>query len=324
MKYTKLSFNLWSKCTSSCAVCLHGCNPNGVESLSVAKVKDILDFASKDKDITQVYFSGGEIFMDLPVVEELVSYAALKSLHVICATNGFWSENYKKTQAILKKLQDKGLKEINLSVDVYHQKYVKIENIRVLLKALSSLNIKSQISVIIDKKNKYESIRLLGEIAEYATDSTIALIPIWTRKSTGEKNDIELVYCNKSEGDLYCSLTNGLLIHFNGKVYPCGNFALCGNEQFSVGDINTDNFSTIYERAKEHLLVNNLILNGLQPLYKELKESGFIEQTHFSNGCEFCLHALEDEKLRSFIEANILKKDIQRVKRFIYLQNNLI
>ena len=64
------------------------------------------------------------------------------------ATNGFWATDESTAYNKMKNLKDRGLSHISLSYDRYHNKYIKADNIKNILRVSLDVEISVSISVV--------------------------------------------------------------------------------------------------------------------------------------------------------------------------------
>jgi hypothetical protein len=92
-------------------------------------VKRVIDEAHSLGVVTLVVFTGGEPFLLADDLYAAVKHAAGKGLLVRIVTKAYWATSIDRACAILSRLRDAGLTEINYSCDDFHQESIPIEQI---------------------------------------------------------------------------------------------------------------------------------------------------------------------------------------------------
>ena len=135
---------LTERCDIACAHCWLGPSSNGAD-MPLDEAKGYIDQASSIPSVEWISFTGGEPFLLLGLLNELVGYASAKGLRTECVTNCSWAETPAKTEESLKSLRVSGLNVVNISADDFHQEFVPFENVRNCFEAAKSLGLKTVI-----------------------------------------------------------------------------------------------------------------------------------------------------------------------------------
>jgi organic radical activating enzyme len=135
---------LTERCDIACAHCWLGPSSNGAD-MTFDEAKGYIDQASSIPSVEWISFTGGEPFLLLRRLNELVGYASAKGLRTECVTNCSWAETPEKTEEKLKSLKTSGLDVVNISADDFHQEFVPFENVRNCYEAAKSLGLKTVI-----------------------------------------------------------------------------------------------------------------------------------------------------------------------------------
>jgi len=141
------------KCPAACKCCGYNAGPNRSEVMAVNDARNIIDQASKIKGIENISFSGGEPFLYLPLLEELISYANDLGLNTTAVTNGFWARDLETSMKIIDSLQKKGLKKLAISIDDFHNEYIPLQIVKNAVMAVDSSNIHLDVQILKSKNN---------------------------------------------------------------------------------------------------------------------------------------------------------------------------
>lgn len=289
---TQISFVYSYKCNASCAHCCFSAGPSEIMALNPDILKDCLSSA-KSYGCKIAGFTGGEILLFKNEIFQLLSYAKKLGYENIIATNGFWAKDRNATESIVKELKNRNVTYVIISASKYHNEFVPLKNVFLLIDLLTEYEISTQIevfksegslnSMIQSKLNKlkgplvkivWRSIGPFGRAKSLLKNSSVdSLAPQWTS----------------------CQNAFSPAIHPDGNVYLCCSAATgqlnpgSQNNLLCVGNVNSENLTTILKRHEQSQFANALAFKGFQHL-RELKDdyqSG--EGVSFSHECQECV-----------------------------------
>jgi len=127
------------QCQSKCAHCLYNCGPSWKEWMDLEDVKSAL-VATKHWDHQyRVHITGGEPFLNFPLLIESVKIASELDIPVYVETNAGWAYRDKDVNEKLKLLIDAGLRSIMISVSPFHAESIPPERTLRLIKIATRL-----------------------------------------------------------------------------------------------------------------------------------------------------------------------------------------
>ncbi len=98
INFYNVTFIYTFKCNIQCAHCLYECGPQREEKLSVDAVKNSLK-SLKKLEINNFTLTGGEPFLYIEEIEEILSFANSLDLKCLIGTNGFWGKTYEEVKS---------------------------------------------------------------------------------------------------------------------------------------------------------------------------------------------------------------------------------
>lgn len=117
------------KCTIQCEHCMLSCSPMRNEKIGLSFAKDILKTV-KRFGCKSVLFSGGEVFIFKDELFELAQLCSSLGMAIEIETNGFFGKELNIIRAYLDPIFSlSNNKVLYISLDYYHLKYIKLENI---------------------------------------------------------------------------------------------------------------------------------------------------------------------------------------------------
>lgn len=124
-------------CGASCACCYATCTPAGRRWMAVADaVKVWADLIDASPHGCRVHLTGGEVFGRFEYLLEVCRAAKREGLGPLEAveTNGFWADDADVVADRLTALDAAGMGRLTVSTDPYHQQFVPIERVRLLVR----------------------------------------------------------------------------------------------------------------------------------------------------------------------------------------------
>jgi hypothetical protein len=252
-----------------------------------------------------ISFTGGEPFLLLGLLNELVGYASAKGLRTECVTNCSWAETPAKTEKSLKSLRASGLNVVNISADDFHQEFVPFEKVRNCFEAAKSLGIKTvimsaaqaggalRLAEIINRLGS-EEVGTLGDEKSRKGLSAIAVetgfIPVG--RAAELPRDKWIIGESQTEGACRLVLRD-IGIDLGGELLAC-----CSAASFlargRLGSVDETGIQQLLDDAGELPLFKILSEQGPSSLADSL---GIRWRDGFVSRCHICYEVLKDPRL---------------------------
>jgi hypothetical protein len=295
---------LTERCDIACSHCWLEPSSNGAD-MTLDEAKGYIDQASSIPSVEWISFTGGEPFLLLGLLNELVGYASAKGLRTECVTNCSWAETPAKTEESLKSLRASGLDVVNISADDFHQEFVPFENVRNCFEAAKSLGLKT---VIMSTAQAGGALRLAEIINRLGSDEVGTLGDEKSRKGLSAiavetgfipvgraaelPRDKWLIGESPTEGPCRLVLRD-IGIDPGGELLAC-----CSAASFlargRLGSVDETGIQQLLDDAGERSLFK--ILSGQGP--SSLAESlGIRWRGGFVSRCHLCYEVLKDPRL---------------------------
>lgn len=276
-------------------------------SSDVLSSKDAIQFLEtcKGSTIRQIGFSGGEPFLHLDFMLDVIKYAVDNAfMFDRIMTNGIWWNTKDELRSALSQLKDAGYDgKIGLSFDSFHgQKLTQLKDfVNCVFEYFDGTTLQIQ-SVVSQFSLDLTNLNLLASFLKCKIEKDVD-------KETGvgtivlKNNDIFIMVDRQPQSfaakdtrgwqsdrwfkDDYCQGPGQVLfIHPNGKIAPCCGFAN-ENDTLCIGTINQD-FDTVMHQASKNTLVKTCYNDGLTKKIKELKKKGIEFPGKTGDLCTFC------------------------------------
>jgi hypothetical protein len=121
---TDLGLVLSYKCQCSCAHCLYNCGPQWVEWISPETLQQALETTLIWPEPIQVHLTGGEPFLNFPLLLRAVEIAASLGIPCYCETNAGWCVQSELVAKRFRALREAGLGAILISCSPFHAETV--------------------------------------------------------------------------------------------------------------------------------------------------------------------------------------------------------
>lgn len=270
----KATILVTNKCNFKCEHCFWG-NISKGEVIADNLLKYVVS-KCMENNIKHICFSGGEPFLYLDKIVDVMRCYKNEFAKVSICTNGYWGDD----ACVIDKLKVAGINSIELSYDKYHAKFISFDKIINIINEVKINDIK--IEIVVSVANFKEIIQFQSKLTKYIDAKHITYQYVG-RYGNGENIEIG-DYANFSAK---CSqFMKQICVDFNGLLYYCcGPYVSLGtNSNFCVGQFTQDS-------------IDNLKNN--QDLYHYMSEITYSDGCY---ACEECLKMLDDY---IFIQGNM-------------------
>ena len=322
IKLGSVSLFLSWKCNFNCRHCGFLCSPERTEKMPYDEAIKYIDAAADSPDLKMIAYTGGEPFLYLQEMRELMTYSFNKGFRGGIVTNGFWADDYQKTLSIISVLQEIGLQELITSFDDYHNEYVPAQNVANLIKAAGELNVYSGVNMLVTKKSRIRR----ANAAEYLglnIENLVKAKKMWIRESSplcvgrakDSYNDEDII--NYGEKELLHNpcpfVVRNSVITPEGSLYACCGFGDASEQGpaslMYAGNAREESLEQLFYNVSNNLMFSIIYLFGPYRLLKmaAAEYAGLVFKERYVSNCEVCDEIANNPELRSAI-GNVLSK----------------
>lgn len=283
---TEIIFAATQACNLKCPHCFVSRSPL---KLNIEDAKKLIDSCknSPASEICKIGFSGGEPFLYLEFLLEIIKFAYKNDLMFDqIMTNGDWWKTEGELKETLKKIYDAGYDgKIGLSFDSFHNQ--DFERIRTFCAAVNEVFGEENLNVqtVIDSTLSEEKSETLEKQLEIL--STEYFADIFVMPQTFQAKDERAWQSKKWFKEDYCEGPGQILfVHASGDIAPCCGFAN-ENPALFIGKI-TDSFDDIMKKASGNRMVKLCYEEGLLKKAKELSKQKGCVPGKTGDICSFC------------------------------------
>ena len=155
---TDLGIILSYRCQSACKHCLYNCGPAWKDWMSLETLEEALQATRAWRHRFQIHLTGGEPFLNFPLLLQGVQLAAQLGISRYVETNAGWCLKEKDVIEKFATLREAGLNAILISCSPFHAE--KIPPARTLLAITKALEIFGQQNVIVYMSHWIEQIQI--------------------------------------------------------------------------------------------------------------------------------------------------------------------
>lgn len=304
MQFKTLALVYTWKCNARCDFCCYSCGPKRNKKLSLNTALSILNEANKFDEIKHLSITGGEPFLFLPEIKELIIKWKSFGKTVNCVTNAFWATSKGKAKQILDDLKNCGLTTISISCDIYHQKYVSIERVKNAFVAAKDLSMNLEINC----SRGGDDPHLADILPEIKGLKGVYQEGVLVPSGRGAKlQEAKFTYLEELPNER-CGMLHALTVMPNGNVYPC--CSVFGETKFlSLGNIYKNSLTFIIEEAYANTLLVLMERQGFGALIELGKKvnPNIIIPGKVVNTCHLCHELFSDIRCATPILEGVAK-----------------
>ncbi|MCL4542994.1 MAG: radical SAM protein [Chloroflexi bacterium] len=323
-------------CNIACRHCGIESSPHNKSRMSLADARRYIVEAAAIPRFAKVTFTGGEPFLFQDDHAELIALCKQLGLHTRIVSNGFWAKHLERGLAVLSRMKEAGLSEINFSADRFHLEFMPSYVLRNALECARQLDFTRIVSFVTNSDTP--PLDLLSTMYDLPRDQLVDLRPVADHPQQIEalRDRKIFVYAGGLIGLGRAAQHPDELRHFpvsffpsqqpcgevvnKPVIYPDGDFQACccaGGKMkaFTVGNLHTSSLAELYakmERRSQYQLINTY---GPKELYEiiqrtrpDLKRGG-----KYTSICELCVRStdgLTPEETDQIVDEAMLEKTL--------------
>ena len=294
-------------CQASCAHCILRAGPDRHEEVSLEDARDWIRqiAAYRDGYVYVLSLTGGEPFSNLKLLREVMEFAAENNLYISVVTNAFWATERDKAKELLQSLPE--ICFLSISTDLYHQKFVPLDNVKNAIWAAQECGIPFYVSVVTDDKANPDYQQIHTELLKLADPEKIRTgITFPVGRAADIKDDLKYSLSSEPCPEV-CQAASSPCIFPDGRVYGCIGplFDLQEQQPLYLGNLREHSVAEIFDRSEMNAVLHALRLWGPARFLSWLREAGMGDRlpTVFVSGsnCQACYTILSDPAVREWL-----------------------
>jgi MoaA/NifB/PqqE/SkfB family radical SAM enzyme len=291
-----------ARCNASCEHCSTSCGPKRQEHLSREMLERLIDEAaalSKGEPL-EISITGGEPFLDFPLLKHVVQYGRARGATMSCVSNGYWATSPARADDLLRQLKDSGLAILAISTSKFHQRFVSRTRVDRALDAARRIGVETVLKYVRTSDDAdVDAICASGDSAGADRTEVIPLMPTL-------RDDARLADgAYAREPGIPAGTCPGAIVSVreDGNAYPCctpGGF----NGFFRLGNVADASLREIQERFYLSPKLQVLRAHGPAFFAKAIRERGLQERLRpaYAGVCDLCTHIASDPQMAAVAE----------------------
>jgi len=300
-----LGLTISYECNIQCEHCCVGSyNHRNTLPPTFEKCKDIIDKVALEGHLFAIGLSGGEPLIFYDLVCEILTYSKDKyGLEGALTTNCLWAASVDIANSFLSKLYNCGLRNISLSVDQFHQKFVPIQNAINVIEAAKKNGVQVTIQTI--KTNGEWDIDHTKKLLEGHSKDCIRFVgnnftPSGNARTLIPRSAFPQV--NKVSGG--CSIFHVINVDLDGNIIFCCGPVPRDLKHLAAGNLFNSKFRDLYRKAAFNPVYNTLFLDqgpfGLMTLADEELKTDFMHRD-YTSACHACMELFNSDCVEDLI-----------------------
>ncbi len=303
LTFNKLKISYSRKCNAACDHCSVRGGPRQRGNLGRSEVFTCIEEAAKFGFLT-IEFTGGEITLFLDDLLDFMTCSSDHGMGVVINTNAFWATTRDAACRRIEKLKRHGLRQIVLSTDYYHQKFIPLTRIVNALEAARELDILAGVTIchLQGDSSVMETIAALHR--HTSTMLFQSVMPFGRGAELPRENMVRYSY---SRSGLPCKAVVNPAIGPDGRVTLCCAPPLYLPTEIAqvspliLGWLDREPLTEILQRAQQDRFLNLLAAEGMAGIVERINElePGLYrprsEPDAYFGLCDICLEILGSE-----------------------------
>lgn len=306
--FSNFCIDLTDRCNLQCRHCILDAKEPEKE-IGWPVIERLIREAANLRDIKEIAFVGGEPFLEFDTLVKSVHLCKTSGLNSSVVTNGFWAFTKESSEKKLRELQ--GLTDLCVSTDIFHQEFVPVENIRIIIVSCNDLGIRCQVyfSYLNNPESEVENLKkqLEGLDNLYVLNQQ----PVIFIGRAAKELDKSSIYSYDPRGKP-CTCIDSPLITSDGSIIACCGAAIVwsGNHLLQIGNIHNQTLAEIKKAAQLNPVLHAIRLGGPDKLVKLVRGQAEKEGIMFTQPpmdeirdlCSLCRYIVMNEEYSGLLQ----------------------
>jgi MoaA/NifB/PqqE/SkfB family radical SAM enzyme len=302
------TFIITYKCPISCPMCFFASGPDRKEVLPRELALKVLE-ESHELEIEAIGIAGGEPFLNMRLMRELIEKAASFKMTIIVVTNAYWATSTKAALHKLSGLKELGLQRLQISLDDQHQQFIPIERVANAARAATELGFEDikilGSSIGNSEKFKFQLVYLEKFLGLPTNDMDLIDRARTSHQYYEDKAQVRYAFADLEQADRLGlpvkrpgDCLSEMMLDVNGDIYPC-----CNNFVGRIGNAYQNSFREMVERLPLNQYFRIIKEEGPFELarYLDRRQGTRFSQGRYGNWCELCAQVFQNERFRDLL-----------------------
>lgn len=304
---TDVGLVMTEQCPVGCRHCLASCTMQVSDLPALETHLAWIAQVSRVGRCKSISITGGEPFVYFQRLLQVVDGCRSQGLRATVFTSAYWATSDEIAAHRLQQLADAGLTGITVSSDEYHQESIPLANVARVLYASKECGISPRVSLTYAPRGRSAAL-VKRDLRRELGQRTLDGVHIEAGGIVKAGRACDLVFPGTLPAEqprLVCNAL-GPVIQRDGTVASCCRAPLPMSSPLIIGDLNAEDFSSIYERFLSHPIIPFIQTWGLVEMLERLIDEGLAsELTGYRDAkeeeiCELCQALLSEPAHVSF------------------------
>ncbi len=305
---TDVGLAVTEQCPVGCRHCLSSSSTMQVPDMPAPETH--LNWIAKVSRVdrcTAITITGGEPFLYFQRLLQVVDGCRTRGLSANVFTSAYWATSDEIAADKLKQLAHAGLTGITVSADEYHQERVPQANVARVLNAARECGLSPKVALTYVPRGR-SATQVKRDLRRELGQRTLDGVEIEAGGIVKLGRAREMVFPGNRPAEqpkLVCNAL-GPVIQLDGTVASCCRAPLPSTSSLIIGDLNAEDFQTIYQRFLSHPIIPFIQTWGLLEMLERLIDEGLAtglegyRDAREEEVCELCQALLSEPAHVSF------------------------
>ena len=272
---TEVGLVMTERCPVGCRHCFSSSTMQGPDMPALETHLAWIDQVSRVERCKSISITGGEPFLYFQRLLQVVGGCRTHGLRANVFTSAYWATNDQSAARKLQQLAHAGLTGITVSADEYHQESIPLANVARVLHASKELGIIPEISIT-RAPHSPSADQLKRALRRQLGRKTLdgVHVEVGGIVEAGRACDLAFSRTRPAEqAKLVCNAL-GPTIEQDGTVATCCRAPLPDSSPLVIGNLNAENFASVYQRFLDHPVIPFIQTWGLLDMLERLIDEG--------------------------------------------------
>lgn len=264
------------QCQVACPHCIIEAGPQRKEQMLLddlySWIEQIANY--RNKYIRVVSLTGGEPFINLRRLKAVSEFADRQGLFVSAVTNAYWAATPDRAIKVLDNTP--ALKMLQISTDVYHQKFIPFERVKNAIHACRACQVPFTVALCTENDHDPEY-RLIFEELEKIVEPELIYTAITFKAGRAlHEADVNQYETSPTPPQTACGAGSSPIIFPDGRVIACIGpiIDLRSPHPLILGDLHHNSLAEILDQAEVNPILHAIRLWGPKKIISMMESEG--------------------------------------------------
>lgn len=315
--YYEISLSYTLKCNALCDHCCVNAGPKNHIKMTFKNAKSYIEAAAV-AGIKYIAYTGGEVTLFWSELIKLLQTAKDNGIRNIVVSNAHWATSPRTANSFAGKFQKYGVEEVQVSTDMFHQRFIPFQYVRNAIDAIHSNDMRP-IVMLARMKWDDETERLLTQLKKLNVEIVQQpVVPFAGRSQLLPKDRLYSMNVDNMKHHGCVSILSPTVSPSN-KVYACcaSDFSFADSSALCLGDLSSDTLDKVLLAHQDDRIIDVLYLWGPKYIYDlvALEHPVLIQNIGeiYYGYCHLCYELMKRDEIVGFLRNKL--KDPSIIKR---------